>query len=395
MLIKCNECGLQISSKAVFCPHCGLPLKSSKISYKSVGRRKRLPNGFGQITKLNRPSLRSPYRAMVTIGTNQNGRPICKLLKPKSYFRTYNEAYEALIEYNKNPFDITVNIKASELYERWKAEYTKHLKSESTVRQFDMAWNYCSSIYSEQFSNIRPKHIKFIIENGTNKKGKYPTPVIKSRIKGLFDLLFDYAVEYEIVDRNYSRGFKLNKEITKAEAENKTSHISFTKEEMDSLWANRPLTEMLLVQCYTGFRPQELLNIKLDDIKGNYIIGGLKTSAGKNRVVPIHSRIKEIIDSNIEESRKNKTEWLFHDGKKQISYANYLQTFREVIRKLSMNPDHRPHDCRKQFVTMGKENGMDEYAIKRIVGHTIQDITESVYTDRSIEWLCSEIEKIT
>lgn len=37
---------------------------------------------------------------------------------------------------------------------------------------------------------------------------------------------------------------------------------------------------------------------------------------------------------------------------------------------------------------------MDEYAIKYIVGHAVNDLTEEVYTDRSIEWLSTEIEKI-
>lgn len=34
------------------------------------------------------------------------------------------------------------------------------------------------------------------------------------------------------------------------------------------------------------------------------------------------------------------------------------------------------------------------YAIKYIVGHAVNDLTEEVYTDRSIEWLSTEIEKI-
>jgi len=45
---------------------------------------------------------------------------------------------------------------------------------------------------------------------------------------------------------------------------------------------------------------------------------------------------------------------------------------------LQLNPDHRPHDARKTFVTLAKEYNMDEYAIKRIVGHKVKDITEAV-----------------
>lgn len=37
---------------------------------------------------------------------------------------------------------------------------------------------------------------------------------------------------------------------------------------------------------------------------------------------------------------------------------------------------------------------VNEYALKRLVGHHISDITENVYTDRPISWLREEIEKI-
>ncbi len=38
---------------------------------------------------------------------------------------------------------------------------------------------------------------------------------------------------------------------------------------------------------------------------------------------------------------------------------------------------------------------MDEYILKLIVGHAIEDITEKVYTHRTIEQLKSEMAKIT
>jgi hypothetical protein len=46
------------------------------------------------------------------------------------------------------------------------------------------------------------------------------------------------------------------------------------------------------------------------------------------------------------------------------------------------------------FVTSTKKYGVDEYAIKYIVGHKISDLTEKVYTKREFDWLKEEIEKI-
>lgn len=104
MLGICPECELPISDKALSCPHCGFPLKGDSPKRRSSRKRMRLPNGFGQISELKGRNLRNPFRAMVTVGTDESGRPICRTLKPKGYFKTYNEAYAALVEYNRTTF---------------------------------------------------------------------------------------------------------------------------------------------------------------------------------------------------------------------------------------------------------------------------------------------------
>lgn len=137
MLLKCPECELQISDKATFCPHCGYPIqpdiKQRKPRNKN-NKRRRLPNGFGQISEIKNRNLRNPFRAMITIGKDKNGHPICKPLKPESYFPTYNDAYAALVEYNKNPYDLEPSITVKELYDKWTDEYFKTLKNESSSR---------------------------------------------------------------------------------------------------------------------------------------------------------------------------------------------------------------------------------------------------------------------
>ena len=115
MLTQCPECELPVSDKANACPHCGYPLKpSEKIKRpRKSNKRRRLPNGFGQISEIKNRNLRNPFRAMVTVGKTSDGRPICKPLKPESYFATYNDAYAALVEYNKNPYDLGTAITLS------------------------------------------------------------------------------------------------------------------------------------------------------------------------------------------------------------------------------------------------------------------------------------------
>lgn len=57
--------------------------------------------------------------------------------------------------------------------------------------------------------------------------------------------------------------------------------------------------------------------------------------------------------------------------------------------------NHRPHETRHTFITKAKACNVDEYTLKLIVGHAIVDITEKVYTHRTIEQLKAEIVKIS
>ena len=68
---------------------------------------------------------------------------------------------------------------------------------------------------------------------------------------------------------------------------------------------------MILVGIYSGWRPQELATLKITDIdlEANTMKGGMKTDAGKNRVVPIHPIIHPLIEKRF--SPEN--EFLFND----------------------------------------------------------------------------------
>lgn len=409
MLTQCPECELPVSDKATACPHCGYPLKPSEKQKKprKSNKRRRLPNGFGQISEIKNRNLRNPFRAMVTVGETPDGKPICKPLKPESYFATYNDAYAALVEYNKNPYDLEPSITMQELYDKWLLEYEKTVKSTKSATS---AWAYCSGVYKMRVMDIRARHVKGCMEEGVaviRGKEQHPTATMKNQIKSLFNMLLDYALEYELVDRNYSRTFNLTEETVKEIQSVKKEHIAFGDEEMGLLWANassKQGVDILLIQCYSGWRPQELglLELKDVDLENWTFQGGMKTDAGENRVVPIHSRIQDLVLRKYQEAEALGSPYLLNwadpnnRNRKnlKLTYARYQKAFERIRDELKLNPNHRPHDGRTHFVTMAKRYGVDEYAIKYMVGHKISDITEKVYTRREFAWLREEIEKI-
>ena len=150
----------------------------------------------------------------------------------------------------------------------------------------------------------------------------------------------------------------------------------------------------MLIMIYTGWRIGELLAMRTDDVDLTEwtMRGGSKTEAGKNRLVPIHSRIRPLIERLYDPDR----EYLIPspDGNRPLSYYTYRDVyFRRVTEQLGM-PDHRPHDCRHTFASEADSAEMNKLCIKRIMGHASQDITDRVYTHKTIEELRREIEKI-
>ena len=47
--------------------------------------------------------------------------------------------------------------------------------------------------------------------------------------------------------------------------------------------------QIVLILCYTGMRPTELMTLKHSNVHldERYMLGGIKTKAGKDRVIPI------------------------------------------------------------------------------------------------------------
>ena len=117
---------------------------------------------------------------------------------------------------------------------------------------------------------LRPRHIKKCMDEGTAMfRGhlRLAPPMVKSRIKTMFNLMLDYAVEYEIVDINHARSFRLSDDIKKEVTTVKNGHIIYTEDEMSTLWeywAYHQGTEnhawtggplVLLSQQFAGIRP--------------------------------------------------------------------------------------------------------------------------------------------
>lgn len=394
MLINCPECNREISSVAISCPGCGYPINTPPAPKKKSNKKgggSKFPNGYGSVYKLS-GNRRKPWVAAKTFGwimdeekgkVKQNQRPI-------GYYTTKAEALDALANFNDNPYDLDAqNITFEETYNKWSAEYFPTLKSKSSTRTIIAAYKYCEPIYHMRMRDIRVNHLEETIKNA--KVGDST----KARIKSLFNLMYRYAMKHEIVDKDYAA---LCDSVKKPKPT--IERIPFSQEEIKALWDNLdfPFVDMVLIGIYSGWRPQELAILKVAnvDLEARTFTGGLKTDAGIDRVVPIHPLIFSLVEQNYKKALAMNSEYLFNDENGQqgtyLTYDKYRGRFKKVMKRL--NQDHKPHDTRHTFITKGKYYQMDDYVLKLIVGHAINDVTEKTYTHRVLEELRREIMKI-
>ena len=330
-------------------------------------------NGDGSVYKIG-GKRRKPFGARITVGwqIDPNTGSARQIYQSIGTFATRVEAETALNNYLQNPYDIEAHkITFSGVYDLWSAEYYETLKNPSSARSYKAAYNYCSPIYNVRMRDLRVSHLQGVIKDADVGEAT------KGRMKSLFNLMYKYAMIHEIVDKDYSALF-----VQKVGKRDKTKRVPFKNSEVQRLWKIRDfgVTDMILFSLYTGFRPSEVLLIENCnvDLERWRIKGGMKTEAGTDRIVPIHSRIRSLVVDHYNPENK----FLFPNEKNQfMTYDQYRGRFKKVMRFLGTT--HTPHEARHTFISCAKHFKVDENLLKAIVGHKIRDVTEAVYTHRA------------
>lgn len=338
------------------------------------------PNGYGSISKLS-GKRRRPYMVRITTSFDVNGKQIMKVL---GYYKTRIEAMKALADFNDNPYNISLNdVTLKEVLDRF-IKNKKRTVEQSSLKTYKLWYNYLKPLYNKKMKDIRTLELQNFIDS-LNHLSTGSLKLVKCFIR----MLFKEAMEMDIISKDYSQFIKLPK--YKAKIERKV----FTKDEIALLWVNVndiEYADVILILIYTGMRINELLRLKKINVnlEQNIIIGGSKTEAGKNRIIPIHPKILPLIVKRME----NKTEYLIPNRKKS-NYYNYnnfrAKEFVGIMKTLGM--EHTIHDTRHTFATMISDVSNNENAITEIIGHTNIDMTKR-YIHTNIEKIRAEIEKI-
>lgn len=238
------------------------------------------------------------------------------------------------------------------------------------------------------YNNLKPLHRMVFelltvddIESVTNQKSNLSLSSI-TNMKIVLKGMYKTAMRHGYVKDDLSALL-----IMGHSDENSNPHDIFTDKEIDVLWQHKEdfYAKIYLILIYTGMRINELLLMKSEDVHINerYMVGGLKTKAGKNRKIPIAKKILPLLDTS--------NEYLITVDGKKLSYGQARKYSEIYLKEIGLS--HSFHDTRHTCTTLLERHKVSPLHIKLIVGHASSDITDH-YTHVAIKDLIEDIDTL-
>lgn len=345
------------------------------------------PNGYGSVYKLS-GKRRKPWA--VLLPAQEVPESFTKKRVLLGCYETRIEAMKALSAWNTDPDKVLSTVSASEItFEQLYNEFilTQRFKniSRQTQDNYKSAWKYMSVYKDSKVVDLRTAHFQKIIDSAKNDGKSLST---LQKIKAFEGLLCNYAVQNDIVTKNYASFVVL----PKMEQNEKTpfSELELKKIE-DAAEQGIMYADLILILCYTGWRINEFLSLTpfSYDKENKTLCGGIKTDAGKGRVVPVNSKILPYLEKWLNKGGDTIICRVHSRTKKTIRVTDKYfrdEWYYPTLEKLGL-PRLSPHATRHTFASMLHRNGADKWDIQRLMGHSSLDVTNKVYTHIDIEQL--------
>jgi len=335
-------------------------------------------NGTGCIRKLS-GNRRKPYAVYVTTTIDEDGKQHQKYV---GSFKYGNEAERYLSEIGACPPE-DINATVGQVYEKWIA--SKSSLTKSTLACYNAAWARMDSIKNKKIRVIKPSDLQAVVDNAEKDgKGRDTCRHIRAVAHGIYH----YAMREGICQRDQSQYLILPASRKPDKSIFTDTEIELLKRQKDDVWASS-----VLVMLYTGMRVSEMLGLTKFNInlKERRITGaGLKTKAGKERSIPIHNAIFDILMKRMD----CEGEYLFSATPGvMMSARNYrVRVFDPLMERLGMH--HTPHECRHTTASLLVRSGVNPELTKYILGHAQYSTTMDIYNHPKDEDLLAAINQI-
>lgn len=336
-------------------------------------------NGTGSIVRL-KGNRRRPYAVKVS-GRDRDGYVVQRVL---SYHATAREAQAALEEYNRRaaagqaPRVDMMAWTVGQVYEAWSARAYGKL-GRASVASHRAAWGRVRRYEAETFRRVTLDMWQAVLDDD-ERRGLSQSSIHNDA--ALIRALCSYAMERDIIGKDYSAYLDIP---TVAAKYHKGAFDDLQLARLEQLAAqDHPGAGSALIMCYTGFRVSELLSLgpfSYHPEAGGYLTGGVKTEAGRDRVVPVHPKIARYVQA-----------WVA--AYPHLSPQRYRAALFAPLAQALGVPEATPHWCRHTFATRLHAAGVDELTIKQLLGHSIKGDVTAGYIHPGVEALARELRKL-
>lgn len=346
--MNCIKCGAALPEGAVYCCFCG----KKQTATDRKGRKR--ANGEGTVFK----DGSGRWRAQIVLGYKLiNGRSQA-VRRTKAGFETKRAAIEYLENLRKQPARQIPTLR--KLWEEYReGEYTK--LSASRQEKYRIAWPRLQAIAETRIDLLTTADLNEVVR--ANAKTYYPA----RDMRDLLSLLYQRAMANRFVPVN------LAEYITLPEL-NAEEQQPFTQDEVLQFWmqyrAGDWWTGYILLMCYTGMMPGELMAAKKEhvDLSAKVINGaGLKTKVRKDKPIVLADEIIPVLQSVMDHTPGDK---LIRINKDRFYEVYYAALAAAGVRKLP------PYSCRHTAATMLADANIRPALVQAIMRHASYTTTQ-------------------
>lgn len=361
--MNCIKCLAALPDGATYCPTCG------KKQVQEPRRALKRANGTGTTYKLSGRRKRPWVAAKgnVVIG----------------YYQTKKEAMDTLSRLAGRDLTDRYNMTFSAVYDEWRAEHFRDI-GESGKVDYRIAYKHFAPLHGKMFRSLRTKDYQPLMDLLVEKGRKYNTV---SKYKQLLTQMSTWAVREELITTNYASFVRLPEHV-------KTEKEVFSVGDIHKLeLAPDDAAKIVLMLLSTGMRIGELFQLPLSDYHGSYVIGGEKTSAGRNRIIPIRPEGRGYFKYFAEASDGKPLLLDGYEGNRDV--ANFRKRdFYPLLERLGVDRK-TPHATRHTYASRAVREGMPRETLQKILGHANYTTTADVYVHADVDSLVSAVEPVT
>ena len=293
------------------------------------------------------------------------------------YYDKKTSALEALARLQGRSIDEIYNWTFKQVYEAWKDEHFRDIGAKG-IESYERAYDVFEPLHDRKFRELRTADYQIVIDKYSDKSHS-----LLSKFKQLATQMSQWGIRQELITTNFASFIKLPENVKKEKE-------IFSEEDIQKLEADgSQAAKLALMMVYTGMRIGELFGLRTENVHETYVIGGEKTEAGRNRIIPIRSEGRKYF-AEFKERAKGELLISGYAGQKVI--ANFRKRdYYPLLERLGISKK-TPHATRHTFASWAVANNIKPELLQKMLGHADYSTTANIYEHFDIDQLVNAID---